>query len=130
MPNPTPLPGVNFSADELAVWLLHAPDPYDTWLEFLQHIHPEGLTVVPIWYVTVVTDALHDHHITDAQARSLLTASAVGDNPAPPISLFTAWGQLMQTMAVTWPARRKRQTAALDNMNRQVHRTRGAMHRG
>lgn len=130
MADPVYLPGTFITQAGLAELLAQAPLPYTSWFPFLFDLHPSPLPEVPIWYVTVVTDALRAGRITDDQARSLLVANLSPESYAEPVSLLQAFASLTQAMAVNWPKRRQASSRAVLRMNAAVARRRKAALRG
>lgn len=114
---PDTLPGSNLTQQQLDRIIAVGPAPGETWDELLLAIHPVGLNEVPIWYDTVVTNALRAGHITESDAQALLTATGAGTEVAPPKSLLQAWDDLMAAFAVVWPKRRQAASGQLQRMN-------------
>ena len=130
MADPAYLPGTFMTQQTLNELLAQAPLPYSTWYPFLYDLHPAPLPEVPIWYVTVVTNALKAGHVSDSQAKALLTNDLTDDEFVEPQRLHQAWASLTQAMAVTWPKRRKATASAITAMNLAVRRARRAALRG
>ena len=114
------LPGVDFSQDWLDLWLKHGPDPGQTWFDLLYNLKPSGLAEVPLWYATVIADAVKAGHITTAQARQLTDTGLTGADVPMPVHLLHAWDSLMHTLGRTWPQQHKRANTAVLQANRAV----------
>lgn len=124
------LPGSDLTQAQLDQLIAVGPAPEETWNQLFLAIHPVGLTEVPIWYVTVVTAAVKAGHITETDAEALLTAIPSGQTVSEPRSLLTAWADLMDTLAVLWPRRRRLAAAQLDRMNVAVAHAQRTFSRG